>query len=229
MPVFFDLDPTIRPVRLSARPADTHPYDFDQAAVRIVRADRIQHGDVVLGEVYGYDPGHDAGVSYLPYGCVPYAARPRPVDPACPCELCRQHRAAPHTYLTDPIALTVWPRQELGLDPVCQLNNADELLVVVPARWAAYGAVQVRAHERRYSREHVEQAANDAFDCLRAFFDFSHRGDRRLFTGALLAFLDDPNSPYPFSSWEPEVEAQDEDGQATVIDSQNAEKTEEGQ
>ncbi|WP_445517342.1 hypothetical protein [Streptomyces sp. NEAU-174] len=189
MPVFFDLDPTVRPVRLSARPADIHPYDFDQAAVRIVRADRIQHGDVVLGEVYGYDPGHDAGVSYLPYGCIPYAARPRPVDSACPCELCRQHRADPHTYLTDPITLTVWPRQELGLDPVRQLNNADELLVVIPARWAAHGAV----------------------------------------TGALLAFLDDPDSPYPFSSREPELEVQDEDSQATPIDLQNAEKTEEGQ
>ncbi|MFJ9416654.1 hypothetical protein ACIRPT_21030 [Streptomyces sp. NPDC101227] len=132
MPQFFDLDPTVRPVRLSARPAGTHPYDFDPAAVRIVRADRVQHGDVVLGEVYDHGPaGGAAGVSYLPYGCIPYAARPRPVDPACPCELCRQHRADPHTYLTDPIALAVWPRE--GLDPVCQLNNADELLVVVPA------------------------------------------------------------------------------------------------
>ncbi|MFG2864690.1 hypothetical protein [Streptomyces sioyaensis] len=132
MPQFFDLDPSVRPVRLSARPADTHPYDFDPAAVRIVRADRVQHGDLVLGEVYDHDPaGGAAEVSYLPYGCIPYAARPRPVDPACPCELCRQHSVDPHTYLTDPIALAVWSRE--GLDPVCQLNNADELLVVVPA------------------------------------------------------------------------------------------------
>ncbi|WP_370418948.1 hypothetical protein AB8O64_10860 [Streptomyces sp. QH1-20] len=131
--MFFELDPTVRPVRLSSRPADAHPYDFDPAAVRIVRADRVQRGDVVLGEVDGHDPGRAAGVSYLPYGCLPYAAQPRPVDPACPCELCSQHRADPFTYLTEPIALTVWPRGELGLDPVCQLNNADELLVVIPA------------------------------------------------------------------------------------------------
>ncbi|MFP3991050.1 hypothetical protein U9R90_26990 [Streptomyces sp. E11-3] len=130
--VFFELDPTSRPVRLTVRPADSHPYDFDPATVRIVRADRVQHGDVVLGEVYGQDANHPAGVSYLPYGCIPYAARPRPVDPACPCELCRQHRADPYTYLTDPIVLAVWQRE--GLDPVCQLNNADELLVVIPAR-----------------------------------------------------------------------------------------------
>lgn len=131
MPQFFDLDPTVRPVRLSVRPVDTHPYDFDPAAVRIVRTDRVRQGDVVLGEVYDFDPHRTAGVSYLPYGCIPYAARPRPVDPACPCELCSQHRADPFTYLTAPIALTVWPRE--GLDPVCQLNNADELLVVIPA------------------------------------------------------------------------------------------------
>ncbi|GAA5070545.1 hypothetical protein [Streptomyces similanensis] len=131
--MFVDLDPSVRPVLMSARPANTQPYDFDPAAVRIVRADRVQHGDVVLGEVYGHDPGHTATVSYLPYGCTPYAARPRPVDPTCPCELCRQHRTDPYTYLTDPIALTVWPRPELDLDPVCQLNNADELLLVIPA------------------------------------------------------------------------------------------------
>lgn len=132
MPQFFDLDPTTRPVRLSARPAGTHPYTFDPAAVRIVRADRVQHGDVVLGEVYGHAPAANAaGVSYLPYGCIPYGARPRSADPACPCELCSQHRADPFTYLTEPIALTVWPRD--GLGPVCQLNNADELLVVIPA------------------------------------------------------------------------------------------------
>ncbi|NUL27505.1 hypothetical protein [Streptomyces lunaelactis] len=196
MPQFFDLDPTVRPVRLSARPADTHPYDFDPAAVRIVRADRVRHGDVVLGEVYGYDPAHTAEVSYLPYGCVPYAARPRPVDPQCPCELCRQHRADPFTYLTSPMALTVWPRE--GLDPVCQLNNADEYLVVVPARWATQGEDQAPA--MHYSRADVEQAAEHAFACLRSYFDFSHQGDRRLFTGAVLAFLDDANSPYPYSS-----------------------------
>ncbi|MGG7574170.1 hypothetical protein [Streptomyces sirii] len=132
MPQFFDLDPSVRPVLMSARPGDTHPYDFDPATVRIVRADRVQHGDVLVGEVYGHAPGHAAGVSYLPYGCIPYAARPRPVDPACPCELCSQYRADPFTYLTNPIALTVWPRGDL--DPVCQLNNADELLVVIPAR-----------------------------------------------------------------------------------------------
>ncbi|MGG2460185.1 hypothetical protein ACO0M4_10245 [Streptomyces sp. RGM 3693] len=132
MPQFFDLDPTVRPVQLSARPADSHPYDFDPASVRIVRANRVQHRDVVLGEVYGHDPAHTAGVSYLAYGCIPYAARPRPIDPACPCELCSQHRADPFTDLTDPIALTVWPRDDL--DPVRQLNNADELLVVIPVR-----------------------------------------------------------------------------------------------
>ncbi|MET9776226.1 hypothetical protein ABZ023_18530 [Streptomyces sp. NPDC006367] len=134
-PVFFDLDPTTRPVRLTARPDGTQPYAFDPAHVRIVRADRIERGDVVLGEAYNSGPGDRAAeVSYLPYGCTPYEAAPRSVDPACPCELCRQHRSDPHTYLTDPIALTVWERRELDLDPVCQLNNADELLVIVPAR-----------------------------------------------------------------------------------------------
>ncbi|MEE1736471.1 hypothetical protein PUR49_08155 [Streptomyces sp. BE147] len=134
MPQFFDLDPTTRPVLLSARPDGTHPYAFDPATVRITRADCVEHGDIVLGDVYGHDPGHTAAVSYLPYGCLPYAARPRPVDPACPCELCRSRRLDPFTYLTEPIALTVWPRGELGLDPVCQVNNADELPVVIPAR-----------------------------------------------------------------------------------------------
>ncbi|RZU28233.1 hypothetical protein EV284_6399 [Streptomyces sp. BK022] len=133
MATTFDLDPFTRPVLMSARPNDTHPYEYDPAAVRIVRADRVQHGDVVLGEVYGHDPGHAATVSYLPYGCIPYAARPRPMDPACPCELCQQHRSDPFTYLTEPVALTVWPRDELDLDPVCQLNNADELVMVIPA------------------------------------------------------------------------------------------------
>ncbi|WP_406153042.1 hypothetical protein OG217_05125 [Streptomyces sp. NBC_01023] len=131
MPQFFDLDPTVRPVRLSARPDDAHPYAFDPAAVRIVRVDQVRQGDVVLGEVYDYDPQRTAEVSYLPYGCIPFTARPRPVDPQCPCELCRQHRADPFTYLTSPVVLTVWPRGDL--DPVCQLNNTDELLIVIPA------------------------------------------------------------------------------------------------
>ncbi|MGW1275562.1 hypothetical protein ACWD4V_01205 [Streptomyces tsukubensis] len=193
MPQFFDLDPTVRPVRLADRPAGTHPYDFDPSAVRIVRADQVQHGDVVLGEVYGYDPGHSAQVSYLPYGCVPFDARPRSVDPKCPCELCRQHRADPYTYLTHPVALTVWERR--GLDPVCQLNNADELMVIVP-RWARNGGTP--APVSLHCRTSVERAAGDAFDCLRAYFDFSHRGDRAFFVGAVLAFLDDPNSFYPY-------------------------------
>ncbi|MFB6529866.1 hypothetical protein [Streptomyces sp. NPDC056399] len=202
MPTYFDLDPTMRPVLLSARPAGTHPYDFDPAAVRIVRADRVRRGDVVLGEVYGHDPGHSAGVSYLPYGCVPYAARPRPLDPACPCEMCAAVRSDPFTYLTDPVALTVWPRD--GLDPVCQLNNADELLVIVPA-WARSGAFPTPG--RHYCRERVERAANDAFDRLSAYFDFGQPDDRQLFTGAVLAFLDDPDSPFPYRSHEPDDES----------------------
>ncbi|WP_435060223.1 hypothetical protein [Streptomyces sp. bgisy060] len=193
---FFDLDPATRPVRLSTRPAGTHPYDFDAGAVRIVRADQVKAGDVVLGEVYGHTPGgRAAGVGYLPYGCAPYSATPRPLDRRCPCEMCHEVVADPFTYLTEPVVLTVWQRD--GLDPVCQINNADELLVVVP-RWAVHDGGF--APERHYCREHIERAANSAFDRLSAYFDFDRTHDRRLFTGAVLAFLDDANTPFPFSS-----------------------------
>ncbi|MFD3514840.1 hypothetical protein [Streptomyces sp. NPDC058657] len=132
-PVFFDLDPTIRPVLLEARPDDAHPYDFDPATVRIVRGDQVQRGDVVLGDVFGVDGNRLAQVSYLPYGCIPYRAAPRPMDRTCPCELCF-YRTDPYGRLTQPIALTVWQRR--ALDPVCELVNADELMAIIPAAWA---------------------------------------------------------------------------------------------
>ncbi|MER6109297.1 hypothetical protein [Streptomyces hirsutus] len=167
-PVFFDLDPTTRPVRLEDRPDGTHPYAFDPAHVRIVRADRIERGDVVLGEAYDSGPGdRAAGISYLPYGCIPYQAAPRPMDSACPCELCRQHRNDPHTYLTDPVVLTVWERRELDLDPVCQLNNADELLVVIPARRLEEPTVVEPAAEESAA----EESGRDWTSMARADFD----------------------------------------------------------
>ncbi|MEW1700774.1 hypothetical protein ACIQCR_16825 [Streptomyces sp. NPDC093249] len=194
--VFFDLDPTTRPVVMSARPDNTHPFDFDPATVRIVRSDEVRRGDVVLGEVYDFDPGHSATVSYLPYGCLPYDARPRPLDPRCPCMLCHDVVWDPYTYLTDPIVLTVWQRD--GLAPVCQINNGDELVLVIPARWS--GRPKARDMQARYCRVGVERAVNAAFDRLRSYYDLSHRHDRQMVTGAMLAFLDDPDSPFPHRS-----------------------------
>ncbi|MEU6293078.1 hypothetical protein [Streptomyces sp. NPDC046988] len=51
-----------------------------------------------------------------------------------------------------------------------------------------------------YTRAEAEQAANAAFDCLNTYIQLDHWNDRRFVTRAFLAFLDDPNSPYPYPS-----------------------------
>lgn len=61
--------------------------------------------------------------------------------------------------------------------------------------------------EPLYTRTEAEQAAHAAFDRLRLYIKLDHDHDRRFVTEAFLAFLDSPDSPYPYKSHEP-----DEDG-----------------
>ncbi|MER5889692.1 hypothetical protein ABT160_38195 [Streptomyces sp. NPDC001941] len=75
------------------------------------------------------------------------------------------------------------------------------------------------APEPLYTRTEVERAADSAFDRLRQYLPLDHRHDRVFVTQAFLAFLDNPDSPYPFTSHDPdEDEDEDEDDAVGVGD-----------
>ncbi|MFD6470801.1 hypothetical protein [Streptomyces goshikiensis] len=65
------------------------------------------------------------------------------------------------------------------------------------------------APEPIYTRTEAEQAAHAAFERLRLYIKLEHDNDRRFVTEAFLAFLDNPNSRYPYESHDPDDE---EDG-----------------
>jgi hypothetical protein len=64
-----------------------------------------------------------------------------------------------------------------------------------------------------YTRTEAEQAAHAAFERLRLHSKLDHDHDRRFVTEAFLAFLDNPDSPYPHKSHDPNDEDDDGDGQ----------------
>ncbi|MFD7861586.1 hypothetical protein [Streptomyces sp. NPDC059783] len=75
----------------------------------------------------------------------------------------------------------------------------------------ATGTPPPTAPDRLYTRADAEQAANAAFDCLSTYIKLDHWNDRRFVTRAFLAFLDDPDSPYPFKSHDPDDEKTDDE------------------
>ncbi|WP_327391334.1 hypothetical protein OG728_38290 (plasmid) [Streptomyces microflavus] len=70
------------------------------------------------------------------------------------------------------------------------------------------------APEPLYTRVEVERAAHAAFECLRRWVaGLDERADRQLVTGAFLAFLDDPDSPFPYESHTPDNDDEQHDAQ----------------
>ncbi|WP_440580905.1 hypothetical protein [Streptomyces sp. PT19] len=73
----------------------------------------------------------------------------------------------------------------------------------------ATGLTPGPAPEPLYTRTEAEQAAHAAFERLRLHIELDHDHDRQFVTEAFLAFLDNPDSPYPYKSHDPDDE---EDG-----------------
>ncbi|MEU6071892.1 hypothetical protein ABZ864_47615 [Streptomyces sp. NPDC047082] len=62
--------------------------------------------------------------------------------------------------------------------------------------------------EALYTRAEAERAAYAAFDRLRLHIPLDHRNDREFVAQAFLAFLDNPDSPYPYTSHNPDEDEQ---------------------
>lgn len=77
----------------------------------------------------------------------------------------------------------------------------------------ATGITPGTAPEPLYTRTEAEQAAHAAFERLRLYIKLDHDNDRRFVTEAFLAFLDNPDSPYPYKSHDPDDEEDDGDEQ----------------
>lgn len=75
----------------------------------------------------------------------------------------------------------------------------------------ATGIAPGTAPEPLYTRTEAEQAAHAAFERLRLYIKLDHDYDRQFVTEAFLAFLDNPDSPYPYKSHDPDDE-EDDDG-----------------
>ncbi|MFI1700438.1 hypothetical protein ACH419_31280 [Streptomyces bobili] len=75
----------------------------------------------------------------------------------------------------------------------------------------ATGTTPGAGPEVLYTRAEAERAAYAAFDRLRLHISLDQRNDREFVAQAFLAFLDNPDSPYPYASHNPEDE--DEDGE----------------
>ncbi|WP_327411226.1 hypothetical protein OG458_41560 (plasmid) [Streptomyces sp. NBC_01281] len=71
------------------------------------------------------------------------------------------------------------------------------------------GIVPGTAPEPLYTRAEAEQAAHAAFDRISQYIKLDHRHDRQFVTQAFLAFLDNPDSPYPYKSHDPDDEEDD--------------------
>lgn len=75
----------------------------------------------------------------------------------------------------------------------------------------ATGITPGTAPEPLYTRTEAEQAAHAAFERLRLYIKLDHDHDRQFVTEAFLAFLDNPDSPYPYKSHDPDDEEDDGD------------------
>ncbi|MFJ5951408.1 hypothetical protein [Streptomyces noursei] len=64
-----------------------------------------------------------------------------------------------------------------------------------------------------YTHAEAERAAYAAYDCLRKYISLDERHDRQFVAQAFLAFLDNPDSPYPYKSHDPDDEEDDGDEQ----------------
>lgn len=73
----------------------------------------------------------------------------------------------------------------------------------------ASGITPAAVPERLYTRSEAERAAHAAFERLSLHINVDHDNDRRFVTGAFLAFLDDPDSPYPYNSHAPDDEEEE--------------------
>ncbi|MFE9250889.1 hypothetical protein [Streptomyces sp. NPDC007088] len=62
------------------------------------------------------------------------------------------------------------------------------------------GIARGPAPETLYTRAEAEQAANAAFECISRYVKLDQPHDRQFVTEAFLAFLDNPDSPYPYKS-----------------------------
>ncbi|MFD8263395.1 hypothetical protein ACFV19_31845 [Streptomyces griseoluteus] len=81
-------------------------------------------------------------------------------------------------------------------------NSARAVADAIPYFEQTAGIVPGAAPEPLYTRTEAEQAAHAAFECLSRYIklDHDHDHDRQLVTRAFLAFLDNPDSPYPYKS-----------------------------
>lgn len=77
----------------------------------------------------------------------------------------------------------------------------------------ATGITPGTAPEPVYTRTEAKQAAHAAFERLSQYIKLDHRHDRQFVTQAFLAFLDNPDSPYPYKSHNPDDEEDGSDEQ----------------
>ncbi|MFJ3658233.1 hypothetical protein ACIPPR_33615 [Streptomyces nigra] len=114
-----------------------------------------------------------------------------------------------------------WTKTRRQLFDALQLLKPDAAEPAHAARAAAEAlhhfeqAAQITpaaAPEPLYTRSEAERAAHAAFERLSLYIKFDHDNDRRFVTGAFLAFLDNPDSPYPYNSHAPDDEEEEEEG-----------------
>lgn len=102
-------------------------------------------------------------------------------------------------------------------DALQLLKTAEPAAIALAAHAAisrfehATGTTSGAGPEALYTRAEAERAAYAAFDRLRLHIPLDHRNDREFVAQAFLALLDNPDSPYPYASHNPEDE--DEDGE----------------
>lgn len=77
----------------------------------------------------------------------------------------------------------------------------------------ATGTTTGTAPDPLYTRAEAEQAAYAAYDRLSLYIKLDHEHDRQFVAQAFLAFLDNPDSPYPYKSHDPDDEENDGDEQ----------------
>ncbi|MFF4188160.1 hypothetical protein ACFYZ9_33695 [Streptomyces sp. NPDC001691] len=132
--VFVDLNPATHPVVVSPRPPHLTPVAEDPAALRLVPARHVAHGDLVVGVAAVTSLGK--GIHRVSHFPSPFTAEPAPLRADCMCGPCQDVRS--FTWDVDrPLRLGTIHLRPRGYW-VCGVSpSADRLTLIIPALWRA--------------------------------------------------------------------------------------------
>ncbi|RNG14314.1 hypothetical protein [Streptomyces botrytidirepellens] len=118
---------------------------------------------------------------------------------------------------SDTARWTVISQELIDAQQLLKIKTTEPAAIALAAHAAisrfehATGTTPGAGWEALYTRAEAERAAYAAFDSLHPHLPLDHRSDREFVAQAFLAFLDNPDSPYPYTSHNPDEDEEEDD------------------